>query len=74
MSPTLLEDGQKGWKCLSCEKTSKQRVHMRDHVEGHHVSLEYNCHYEHCGKVCGSKASLRMHIRAHKRFDTHYAS
>lgn len=60
---THFEDGQKAWKCLSCGKVNKQKTHLRDHVESHHVKVEHICPELECGKVYGSTFSLGRHIR-----------
>ena len=63
--PTVLENGLPGWQCPQCNKTTKQRGHMKDHIEGVHYKMPYPC--QECGKTLWSMSSLRMHIsRSHK--------
>lgn len=73
MEAAFLDDGQKGYRCLNCNKFSKKKDHMKDHIEAHHLQLEYSCPYIECGKTCGSQPALRMHIRSHnKRSEQQY--
>ena len=57
-----LYENQNGiWACLQCAYTSKQRGHLREHVEKHIEGLEYSCN--HCGKISRSSHTFRDHLR-----------
>ena len=57
-----LYENQNGfWACLHCAYTSKQRGHLREHVEKHIEGLEYSC--QHCGKIFRSSHTFRDHLR-----------
>ena len=57
-----LYENQNGiWACLQCVYTSKQRGHLREHVEKHIEGLEYACN--HCGKISRSSHTFRDHLR-----------
>ena len=47
--------------CLFCSKTTKKRMHIRDHVEIHFDGLKLNCNL--CGKTYSSRDSLRHHVK-----------
>ena len=48
------------FKCLLCDKVSKQRIDMKRHVETHLEGLSYPC--QQCGKTFRLKHSLRNHV------------
>ena len=54
-----LADGSN--KCITCGKVSKNRGHMKEHVEVHFDGLSFPCQY--CWKSFRSRHSLRTHIR-----------
>ena len=55
-----LADGSN--KCITCGKVSKNRGHIKEHVEVHFDGLSFPCQY--CWKSFRSRHSLRTHIRA----------
>ena len=48
------------YKCLLCEKVSKQSIDMKRHVETHLEGFSYPC--QQCGKTFRSKSSLSNHV------------
>ena len=61
MVEKLYENQNGVWACLQCAYTSKQRGHLREHVEKHIEGLEYSCN--HCGKISRSSHTFRDHLR-----------
>ena len=61
MVEKLYENQNGVWVCLKCAYTSKQRGHLREHVEKHIEGLEYSCN--HCGKISRSSHTFRDHLR-----------
>ena len=56
-----VHDNAKPWQCTQCQKTFKQKCHVRDHIEGSHmVGLSFSCPY--CSQEIGSRHRLRTHI------------
>ena len=45
--------------CNTCDKTSRHRGHMKEHVEIHIEGLSYTCNT--CGKTSRSATGLRLH-------------
>ena len=48
------------YKCYHCMKVSKNRGHMKEHVEFHFEGLSFPCSY--CSSDLKSRSALRMHI------------
>ena len=57
----LYENQNGAWACLQCAYTSKQRSHLREHVQKHIEGLEFPCHR--CGKISKSSHTFRDHMR-----------
>ena len=57
----LYENQNGAWACLKCAYTSKQRSHLREHVQKHIEGLEFPCHR--CGKISKSSHTFRDHMR-----------
>ena len=53
------------WQCNECYYQSRNKDHVRHHVESKHVSVQYNCQY--CDNACPTKYALNMHIRRHHK-------
>ena len=49
------------YACNNCGYTSKQKCHMKEHIEKHIEGLEYPC--SSCNKIMRSSLSLRNHQR-----------
>jgi len=47
------------WCCNFCNKQSNKKAHMRDHLEGKHMTLQFAC--DSCAKLFGSRESIRKH-------------
>ena len=47
------------YTCNTCDKTSRKRMHMKEHVEIHIEGLSYTCNT--CGKTSRSATGLRLH-------------
>ena len=61
---SMIEKRTDGYFCTNCGHRSKQKGHMREHVEKHIDGLEYSCNI--CCKTFRSSASLRIHIVARR--------
>ena len=48
------------YKCYHCKKVTKNRGHMKEHVEFHFEGLSFPCSY--CSSNLKSRSALRMHI------------
>lgn len=48
------------YKCYHCTKVTKNRGHIKEHVEFHFEGLSFSCRY--CSSNLKSRSSLRMHI------------
>ena len=48
------------YKCYHCMKVTKNRGHMKEHVEFHFEGLSFPCSY--CSSDLKSRSALRMHI------------
>ena len=54
-------DGSNEWTCSTCEKSSRLKANIRQHVEANHIEgIAYAC--DQCGKVSRSKFGLIKHI------------
>jgi len=65
IAPLIAFDGQsdpsKPWQCTECSKAFKKRDHLKDHIEGSHITgLSYSCPY--CSLAITSRHRLRTHI------------
>ena len=47
------------WKCMICDKISRDKTDARRHVEIHFDSLSFPC--QKCGKIMRSRGTLRIH-------------
>jgi len=56
----LLQKCEGLWICKACGKKSKQKGHMRDHVETH-IQGAYTCHV--CKFNSKNRKALKVHIR-----------
>ena len=56
----MIEKYEGLWKCSFCGKTSKQKGHIKEHVETH-IPGAYNCHI--CDLVSVNRKALKVHIR-----------
>ena len=59
MRETMFEKLGGLWTCKVCNFSSKDRSHLREHVEKHIEGVEYPCNL--CGKILRSSKSLRSH-------------
>lgn len=59
MRETMFEKLGGLWACKVCHFSSKDRSHLREHVEKHIEGVEYSCNM--CGKILRSSKSLRSH-------------
>ena len=56
---------ERGHKCNVCNRTSKHRSHIREHMEMHINGLSFDCNI--CGQTMGTRNTLRVHKnRRHK--------
>jgi len=60
---TCKETGLSIWQCHQCDKSSKWKTQIKNHVESVHLSniLQYSCTF--CPHVNHTSAGLKMHIR-----------
>jgi len=60
---TSKETGLTVWQCHQCEKSSKWKTQIKNHVEAVHLSkvLLYSCSF--CAHVTHTSAGLKMHTR-----------
>ena len=47
------------WQCNYCDYQSKIKCNMQQHIESHHVAVQYQCSL--CDTVCPSKNALAKH-------------
>jgi len=57
-----MTEGPTHWRCTACEKTTKVKSHMVDHVEAKHVLVPTECPY--CNRIFKSRGNCRSHISA----------
>ena len=57
-----MTEGPTHWRCTACEKTTKVKSHMVDHVESKHVLVPTECPY--CNRIFKSRGNCRSHISA----------
>ena len=57
-----MTEGPTHWRCTACEKTTKVKSHMVDHVESKHVLFPTECPY--CNRIFKSRGNCRSHISA----------
>ena len=55
----LLRDDDGMFRCAMCSKITKNRGHLKEHIETHIEGLSFPCQY--CLKPCRTRASLRVH-------------
>ena len=57
------ETGLSIWQCHQCDKSSKWKTQIKNHVESTHLSnvLQYSCTF--CSHVTHTSAGLKMHTR-----------
>jgi len=56
-----VHENPRPWQCAQCNKCFKQKCHVRDHIEGNHMTgLSFSCPY--CNQETGSRHRLRTHI------------
>lgn len=54
-------DPAKPWLCTECSKAFRKRDHLKDHIEGSHITgLSFTCPY--CNLAITSRHRLRTHI------------
>jgi len=60
---TCLDTGKTIWQCNKCDKSSKVKTQMKNHVESIHLSqvLIFSCSF--CPHTTHTSAGLKMHIR-----------
>jgi len=60
---TCLETGKTVWQCNKCDKASKVKTQIKNHVESIHLSqiLIFSCTF--CSHTNHTSAGLKMHIR-----------
>ena len=56
----MIEKSDGLWKCYVCDRTGKNKGHIREHVEIHIEGISHTCHI--CNKRLSNRASLRNHI------------
>ena len=63
----ILEKSEAGWKCNMCNYLSKNKPHVKEHVENVHLGgIPVSC--TECGKICKSRQQLRFHMNnAHRK-------
>ena len=59
MDEMMKREGDQIFRCLTCGKISRNRSHMREHIEIHFEGLNFPCQV--CDKPFSSRASLRNH-------------
>jgi len=57
-----MTEGPTHWRCTACDKTTKVKSHMVDHVESRHVLVPTECPY--CNRIFKSRGNCRSHISA----------
>ena len=55
----ITKDNDGMWRCGKCPKVSRNKGHMKEHVEVHFDDICYPCQY--CDKTFRSRVGLRMH-------------
>ena len=52
---------EEGPTCKICNKSSRNKTHIREHIEVHIDGLTFDCN------ICGSTKSTRKALRMHKK-------
>merc|ERR1711892_1594524 len=62
------ETGVTIWQCVSCDKTSKWKTSIKNHVESSHLNnmLQFHCSF--CSHVNNTSAGLKMHTKRNHTF------
>ena len=61
----LIERREGRHHCRSCDYSSPNRGHAKEHAELHIEGLSYSCQF--CDKIFRLKHSLRCHVSSHHR-------
>ena len=59
------KDSTGNYKCHHCTKSSRNRGHIKEHVEIHFDGLSFPCNF--CDKTLRSRKALRLHHGLHKQ-------
>lgn len=56
------ESERKKFQCSMCNKTTKTKVHLQEHIALHHEKIsKFSCHL--CERKCHSELSLKTHMK-----------
>ena len=68
---TLDSTGHTLWQCSKCDKTAKVKIHIREHVETHHIE-NFMIFCTICSKTYRTRKSMRTHYtREHSNMLPH---
>ena len=57
--------GRSVWKCDVCNRTNKNKINIKNHVETHFQGFEHHCHL--CGKQSKSRDAMRKHMSTYHK-------
>merc|ERR1712098_55523 len=59
-----VEKGNQGYnQCRICEYSSKQKHHVKEHIESQHFKVSFSC--PQCSQCYKNRSGLRLHKKSH---------